>query len=470
MNLRPAGPDFLQALSLTLPADVVSVPGPEYLEEPRGRVTGRAKILLRPRDVEQVSEIMKAAAAHHVGIIPYGGGTGLVGGQIQGADGPEAALLSLERLNQVRGIYPQDNVLVVEAGVILADVQAAADAAGLLFPLSLAAEGTAQIGGNLATNAGGVQVLRYGNTRELCLGLEAVLPDGTVYHGLSRLRKDNTGYDLRHLLIGSEGTLGVITAASMRLFARPETVVTALVTVTSPTAALNLLTIMRQHFGETISAFELIHGQGLAFLQRKMPRVRVPFDPLPEWAVLIDIGAAKSSNIDAHFSEVLADQMGTGVVDALIAQNQTQAMEFWNIRENIPEANRLVGAIASHDISVPVGSIPTFIDQAIPLIASIDPRFEVNCFGHMGDGNLHFNIFPPAGGNKADHKERAAEITRVVHDLTHEMSGSISAEHGIGRMKRDDLVRYGDPVKLATMRAIKQVLDPVGIMNPGAIF
>jgi FAD/FMN-containing dehydrogenase len=338
-----------------------------------------------------------------------------------------------------------------------------------LFPLSLAAEGSARIGGNLATNAGGTGVLRYGNARDLCLGLEAVLPDGQIWHGLTRLRKNNTGYDLRHLLIGAEGTLGVITAAALKLFPRPTAVGTALLVVPDPRAALDLLSLARGQLGETVSAFELIHRQGFDFLAQTLPEVRHPFDAAPEWCVLIEVGLSGGADPDAALETLFAAALEAGVVqDGLIAQSTAQARDFWHIREMIPEANRRVGSVSSHDISVPLGAIPGFIKKGGEVIGKIGD-FRINCFGHLGDGNLHYNVFPQPGRSRADHEHQRDAIKRAVHDLVHEMGGSISAEHGIGRLKVADLERYGDPAKLSAMRAIKAALDPLGIMNPGAI-
>ena len=462
--LQSAGPAFLQALSDVLP---VEKPSPGHLEDPRGRLAGRAEVLVRPRTVDEVSAVIRLAGEHKVGVIPYGGGTGLVGGQLQGPDGPAAILLGLDRMNNVRSISPLDNVIEVEAGVILADVQAAAAAVDRLFPLSLAAEGSARIGGNLATNAGGVQVLRYGNTRDLCLGLEAVLPDGSIHHGLRRLRKDNTGYDLRHLLIGSEGTLGVITAASLKLFPKPKAIVTAMVAVSSPDAALTLLRRLQDQLGDAVTAFELIHGQGLAFLAEHMPNVTTPFAERPGWSVLFEVSGAGHGDA---VENLLESSFGEVVHDAYIAQNQSQAAAFWSVREHLPEANRAVGAIASHDISVPIGCIPEFISRGEVAIGAISRDIRINCFGHLGDGNLHYNLFPPQGQDKSEFVDIRASLTRKIHDLVAEFDGSFSAEHGVGRLKREDLGHYGDPAKLAAMRAIKAALDPLGIMNPGALF
>jgi FAD/FMN-containing dehydrogenase len=360
-------------------------------------------------------------------------------------------------------------VLIAEAGVILADVQAAASEVGRLFPLSLAAEGSARIGGNLSTNAGGTGVLRYGNARDLCLGIEAVLPSGEIYHGLSRLRKDNTGYDLRNLMIGAEGTLGIITAASLKLFATPRSIGTALFQVASPAAALSLLAMARDHVGESVSAFELIHRQGFDFLAETMPQVRNPWDQTPEWCVLVELGLSGGVTPAEALEGLFEAALEAGLVaDGLIAQNEAQRTDFWTIRETIPEANRRIGSVSSHDISLPLGALSDFIIEAGKRIRALG-AFRINCFGHVGDGNLHYNVFPMPGKTRADHLAERDQIKRTLHDLVHEMDGSVSAEHGIGRLKVDDLERYGDPAKLAAMRAIKTALDPLGIMNPGAV-
>ena len=468
MTLNPADTVFAETLRAQLPDDVLRAPEPRHLEEPRGRYAGQGGLLALPRNTDQVATLIRAANAARVPVVPYGGGTGLVGGQIS-SRGPAPLILSLERMGHIRAVLPEENVMVAEAGVILADVQAAAEEADRLFPLSLAAEGTARIGGTLATNAGGTGVLRYGNARDLCLGLEAVLPDGQIWHGLTRLRKNNTGYDLRHLLIGAEGTLGVITAAALKLSPRPARSGTALLVVDSPAAALSLLSLARDHMGEMISAFELMHRQGYDFLNEVLPRTRQPFATPPEWSVLIEIGTPGEIDTDAALETLFAAALEAGLVsDGLIAQNAQQAQDFWTIRETIPEANRLIGSVSSHDISVPLGAIPEFITRATEALNTLND-FRINCFGHVGDGNLHYNVFPAPGKNRADYEDQRDAVKRLVHDLVHELGGSFSAEHGVGRIKVDDLERYGDPAKLAAMRAIKAALDPKGIMNPGAV-
>ncbi|HBU15516.1 MAG TPA: hydroxyacid dehydrogenase, partial [Gemmobacter sp.] len=401
-----------------------------------------------------------------VGIVPLGGGTGLVGGQVM-PSGPQPLILSMERMRAIRAIYPRENVVLAEAGCTLAEVQAAAEGVNRLFPLHIASQGSAQIGGNLATNAGGENVLRYGNARDLCLGLEAVLPDGSIHHGLKRLRKDNTGYDLRHLLIGAEGSLGIITAASLKLFPRPVAEGAAILAVPGPEAALDLLALAQDRLAGMVSAFELIHRQGLDFLRETLPDVRQPFATPPEWMVLIDIGLPEGMDPQAALM-ALAETAGDLVTDGVIAQSEAQRAEFWALREAIPAGNRKIGAVSSHDISLPLSAIPEFISTAGPALAAIG-SFRVNCFGHLGDGNLHYNVFPMPGHARADHDHQREAIKTCVHDIVHAMGGSVSAEHGIGRLKTGDLERYGDPAKLAAMRAIKAALDPLGVCNPGAV-
>jgi FAD/FMN-containing dehydrogenase len=466
--LTPCTPAFLDDLAAQLPPDSLRAPESRHLQEPRGRWQGRAGALALPRSTQEVAVILRACHAAGIGVVPYGGGTGLVGGQVA-AGALQPLILSMERMATIRAVYPSENVLIAEAGVILADVQKAAEAVERLFPLSLASEGSARIGGLLACNAGGVNVLRYGNARDLTLGLEVVFADGQIWHGLKRLRKDNTGYDLRHLMIGSEGTLGVITAASLRLAPRPARQGAALMVVPDPDAALRLLALAQARLGDGISAFELIGQMGLAFLAQTMPQIRQPFAQPPAWMVLIDLGLPAGLAPDTALEELFAEAHDQGLVlDGVIAASLAHRAEFWALREAIPEANRHIGAISSHDISLPLSEIPAFIRRAGPALARLND-YRINCFGHLGDGNLHYNVFPIPGRTRADHLAERDAIKACVHDLVHEMGGSVSAEHGVGRLKTADLVKYGDPVKLAAMRAIKAALDPRGIMNPGAV-
>ena len=468
VKLNPVTPDLEAKLRATLPVDAFRKKEPRYFEEPRGRYHGSAGLIVAPNTVKDVTAVVTACHAARVPVVPYGGGTGLVGGQVVEGD-MNPVVLTLERMTAIRDVYPNENVLVAEAGAILADVQAAAEKVDRLFPLSLAAEGSARIGGNLATNAGGTGVLRYGNARDLCLGLEAVLPDGQIWHGLSRLRKNNTGYDLKNLLIGSEGTLGVITAAALKLFPQPAHTGAAMIVVPSPQAALGLLSLARDQLGEGISAFELMHRMGFDFLTEALPDIRQPFATPPEWTVLIEVGLAQGLDpqeaLTRLFETALDQNLAT---DGLIAQSETQRADFWSVREHIPEANRRIGSVSSHDISVPLGALPDFIVKGHEVIAALGD-FRINCFGHVGDGNLHYNVFPMPGKTRADYQHQRDDIKRAIHDLVHSFGGSVSAEHGVGRLKVSDLQTYSDPAKLNAMRAIKSALDPQGIMNPGVI-
>lgn len=442
-------------------------PEARYLEEPRARFKGHALTVVKPQNTDEVAAIIKLCNQHKVGVVPYGGGTGLVGGQVM-PDVPKPVVISLERMNKIREIDPVDNTMTVEAGAILVNIQNAADRVDRLFPLSLASEGSCQIGGNLATNAGGVNVLRYGSARDLCLGIEAVLPDGSIFAGLKRLRKDNTGYDLRNLLVGSEGTLGVITAATLKVFPKPVEVETAFVAVPSPQAALGLLNLMAAALGNTITAFELIHRRGLDFLTETGLAFVEPLEPTSEWMVLVECGAG--AGLRERVENALAQAFDDGLAsNAVLAQNEAQRQAFWNIRESIPEANRRVGTISSHDISVPVSHVPAFIARGVEVIAAINPQLRINCFGHLGDGNLHYNVYPPEGVPRDEFNLIADEVRNSIFDLVNSYGGSFSAEHGVGRMKKADLAKYGDPGKLAAMRAIKIALDPNGILNPGAV-
>ena len=442
---------------------------PRYLEEPRGRYHGRAAAVLRPRSAAEVQAIVRLCAEARVGIVPYSGGTGLVGGQVMSA-GPLPVLLTTERLHAIRDLDVTDDVLVAEAGVVLAEAQAAARAADRLFPLTLASEGSARIGGLLATNAGGTNVLRYGNARALCLGIEAVMADGSLVSDLTRLHKNNTGYDLRDLLIGSEGTLGIITAASLRLYPVPRERASAWIALASPARALDLFHLARARLGMSLDAFELLSAVGLGFLAAKLPAVSIPKAAPSDWYVLAEAGDGAGSGIAARFEAVLAEALEAGIVeDVLIAQNEAQRTAFWSVRESIPEANRLIGSVSSHDISVPLSRLAEFIERGGPLVRAIEPALRINCFGHLGDGNLHYNVFPPEGRPRAEFDPIRERVKEAVHDLTHALGGSVSAEHGIGRLKTGDMARYADPGRLAAMRAIKGALDPLGILNPGAV-
>ena len=465
--LNPADESFVAMLNAAVPG-VVGQIEPRYLEEPRGIMQGEGGVLARPCTVGEISEIMRLCSDNDVAVVPYGGGTGLVGGQvIVGNYAP--LVLSLERMNSLRAVDPIGNSITVEAGMTLAAVQEAANDVERMFPLSLASEGSCLIGGNLATNAGGVQVLRYGNVRDLCLGIECVMPDGSIHHGLKRLRKDNTGYDLRNLLIGSEGTLGVITAAVLKLVQKPTELTTCFAIVDSPSAAAELLMRMQVALDGMVSAFELINGVGFEFLHETMPEVRTPFDGEPAWMVLVEVGSGAHANIEPRMVAVLETALNDGLIsDVILAQSAAQRDEFWTVRESIPAANNRIGAISNHDISIPLDRIATFVEEGHTAIKQFG-NVRLNCFGHLGDGNLHYNVYPPKGESRADWIHLSGEVMAVIHDLVDTFDGSISAEHGIGRLKSNDLQKYGDATKLASMTAIKTALDPKGIMNPDVI-
>ena len=449
-------------------SDLISLADANYLEEPRGRYKSNPMPVIKPRTTKQVSEIIYFCNQNNIGVIPYAGGTGLVGGQTIKSD-KDIILLSVERMQSIRDILPEENIIIVEAGAILENVRQAANDIDRLFPLALASQGSCRIGGNLATNAGGVQVLRYGNTRDLCLGIEAVLPDGSILNGLKRLRKDNTGYDIRNLLIGSEGTLGIITAACLKLFPKPKETITGLLEISSPEIAIKTLSDLQAKLDSSITAFELIHKQSYKFLLEVCPDVKIPFNKHPEWSILIELSGGVGSNLESRLFEGIEELLIKGLInDALIAQSEKQANEFWNLRENIPEANRRIGSISNHDISLPISLIPKFIDEMPDAMVHLGD-LRINCFGHLGDGNLHYNVFPPYGKNKNDYQHLREEIKTIIHDKINEFGGSVSAEHGIGRLKIDDLEKYGDPIKLMAMRSIKNAIDPKGIMNPGAV-
>ncbi|MEM7499218.1 MAG: FAD-binding oxidoreductase [Pseudomonadota bacterium] len=461
--VRPDGADGIERIA-------------PYLREPRDRLEGRAAALLRPRSTAEVAEMVALLNARRIPLVPVSGGTGLVGGQIftAPADAPGAlpspVLLSLERMNRIRAVAPEDGALVAEAGVTLEAVQQAAAAADRLFPLAMASQGSCCIGGNLATNAGGVGVLRYGNARELVLGVEAVMADGSVHHGLKRLRKDNMGYDLRGLLVGSEGTLGIVTAAVLKLFPAPGERVTAMLAIPEAASAVTLLHALRDRLGDGLTAFELIAARGPAFIAEHFPDWRDPLPGTPDWRVLLEATGPGGGGLEGRAEAAMADLMEAGLVlDGVIASSEAQRAELWWTRETIPEANRKVGAVASHDVSVPVSLIPRFIAEAADAVAGIAPDLRINCFGHVGDGNLHYNLFPPVGAATADWLEPGRTASAAVHDTALALGGSFAAEHGIGRVKARQLAERLDPAKLAAMRAIKAALDPNGILNPGAV-
>jgi FAD/FMN-containing dehydrogenase len=431
-----------------------------HLVEWRNRYVGQTPLLLEPASTAEVAALVRVCAEAEVAIVPQGGNTGLVGGQIPRAG---EVLLSLGRMNRVRAVDPVDNSMTVEAGCTLASVQQAAAAVERLFPLSLASEGTCQIGGNLSTNAGGVHVVRYGNTRELVLGLEVVTPDGSIWDGLRALRKDNTGYDLKQLFIGAEGTLGVITAAVLKLFPRHQHVETGFCAVPTLEAAIALLGHVRGATEDGVLAFELIPRIALDFVTRHVPGSTDPLPARAPWYVLFDLSAPR-----AAAEQALAGAATAGLIsDGALAGSAAQAAALWRLRETISEAQKPEGASLKHDISVPVSRIPELVSRAVPALERLVPGIRPVPFGHAGDGNLHFNLSQPVGMDKQAFLALEEPVHRVIHDLTAELGGSISAEHGIGQAKREEIRRYKSPLEIALMQRIKAALDPKGIMNPG---
>jgi FAD/FMN-containing dehydrogenase len=437
------------------------------LSEWRGRWRGSTPLLVLPRSTEEVATIVSICAEAGVPITPQGGNTGLVGGQI-----PEGeVLLSTERLRAVRDVNPADDAMVVEAGVTLLEAQQAAEAKGRLFPLSLAAEGTATIGGNISTNAGGVAVLRYGVMRDLVLGLEAVLPNGEVFRGLKRLRKDNTGYDLKQLLIGAEGTLGVITAASLKLFPIMRSRATAVVGLESPARAVELLQRAKAETGGGVDAFELMSRTGVDFVLKNIPETRDPLPAAYPWTVLMELASGEPGAAEAAMERILAAALDEGLIlDAAVAQNEQQVKDFWRVREDQSAGQKPEGAGWKHDISVPVSRIAAFIAEADAAMERFHPGVRIAAFGHVGDGNVHYDVLQPSGADAAAFSARRDEASRIVHDIVARHEGSISAEHGLGRMKSAEALRYKSPVEVEAMRAIRRALDPKKIMNPAVFF
>lgn len=440
------------------------------LKENRGLYHGRAAMLLKPATVQQVSQILALATETRTPIVPQTGNTGLVGGQTPSEDGT-ALILSLERMNRIRDVDPVANVLVADAGCILADIQKAAEDVGRLFPLSLGSEGTCRIGGNLSTNAGGTAVLAYGNTRQLCLGLEVVLPTGEIWDGLRRLKKDNTGYDLRDLFIGAEGTLGVITGAVLKLFPRPVGHQVGFAGMTSPEKALRLFEKASNICGNSLTGFELMPRIGIDFTTRHINGVRDPLPSPHDWYALIDIStndAAETAETMLH--ALLEDGLQSGLIDdAVIASSVAQQQALWHMRESMSDAQKPEGGSIKHDVSVPVSKVPEFMAEAEKAVLAAMPGARICAFGHLGDGNIHYNISQPIGSDKAEFLSRWREINAIVHAIVLEKGGSISAEHGIGQLKRDELATIRPAIEMDLMRRIKRAFDPAGIMNPGKV-
>ena len=454
---------------LTDPTDMAS-----FLTDWRGKWTGRAIAVAQPDTALGVAAVLAWCCEHRVAVVPQGGNTGLSGGATPDASGA-SLVLSLTRLNRIRQLDAVNNTMVVEAGVTLQQVQEAAREAGRLFPLSLAAQGSCTIGGNLATNAGGVQVLRYGNARELCLGLEVATPQGALWDGLRGLRKDNTGYDLRDLYIGSEGTLGVITAAVLKLFPLPGARAVAFVAVPSPQAAVELLQISQQQLGAGLTAFELIGDTCLRLVEKHVPGARLPLDQASPWYVLMEVCDAQD---EARANAALQDVLETALerelaTDAALSASLAQLQSLWALREDISESQAAEGKAIKHDIALPISQIPAFVEATDAAIAKAFPGVRLVVFGHLGDGNLHYNVSPAPGEQDAAavaaFQALEAPMNLLVHDAVNACGGSISAEHGLGVLRRDESARYKSPVERALMQVIKQALDPHGLMNPGKL-
>jgi FAD/FMN-containing dehydrogenase len=450
---------------LTDPAD--SAP---FLVDHLGRCRGSAAAVVQPRSVAQVSQLLALCEAERIGVVPHGGNTSYCGGPIPDESGRQL-VLSLRRLNRIRSLDTDNNSITAEAGCILAQVQQAAETAGRFFPLSIGSQGTCQIGGNLSTNAGGVNVLRYGMMRELTLGLEVVLPGGRVLEGLTALRKDNTGYDIKSLFLGAEGTLGVITAATLKLFPQPRVRATALAALPEVRAAVTLLGELRAASGDRISSFELISRTAMELATRHIPGVTDPLDRVHPWYVLCELSSARAEEpLDALLEDGLGAALSRGtVLDAALTRSERERAALWKMRESIPEAQRHEGASLKHDISLPISVLADFVARAAPWISANVPDGRLVAYGHVGDGNLHFNISQLPGTERERFLARTESVRRAVHDLVREFGGSFSAEHGIGRTKVGELERYASSVELELMRAVKRALDPHGIMNPGKV-
>ena len=451
--------------ALTAPEDLAA-----YLVEQRDLYHGSTPLVLRPGSTEEVAAIMKLASETKTPVVPQGGNTGLVGGQ-QPDESGAAIILSLGRMNRIRNLDTVGNLVTLEAGVILKNLQEAAEKAGRLFPLSLGAEGSCQIGGNLGSNAGGTAVLAYGNMRELCLGLEVVLPTGEILNDLRYVKKDNTGYDLKDLFIGSEGTLGVITAAVLKIFPQPKGKGVAYAGLRNPEDVLRLFQLATEHAGPSLTGFELMPRVGVEFTVRHVDGVRDPLESPHDWYVLIDISSTRSEE-DARttLETILTEAFESDIIqDAAIGESVAQAQSFWKMREEMSWAQKPEGGSIKHDISVPVASIPAFIHEANAATLEMIPGARIVCFGHIGDGNLHYNVSQPVGADKEAFLARWHELNHRIHTIVASYTGSISAEHGIGQLKREELAFFKQDVALDLMRRIKSAFDPAGIMNPGKV-
>jgi FAD/FMN-containing dehydrogenase len=473
MNDRPAFPEALVERLRAIVGERGLVTQAADLEpfsvDWRGQVRGRPALLVRPSSTGETAEVVALLAAAGVGIVPQAGNTSLCGASVPDDSGSQV-ILNVSRLNRVRAIDLENDTITVEAGCVLAELQRVAAENDRFFPLSLGAEGSCEVGGNISTNAGGTQVLRYGNMREQVLGLEVVLPDGRVWDGLRGLRKDNTGYDLKHLFIGAEGTLGVVTAAVLKLYPKPRAIATALVAVADPAAAVALLGRLRAACGERVTGFELLARVCLDLVFRHIPDRRDPFAAPYPWYALVELF---DSTAGGGLAQLLEDALGEAaeaglVTDAVIASSEAQRLALWELRENTSDAQKAEGVSVKHDVSVPVSRIVEFIEEADRALRAAFPGVRTVAFGHVGDGNLHYNAFPPPGA-AVDFRQWSPQVNRLVYAIVQRLGGSISAEHGVGTLKRDELPHYKPAIELELMRAVKRTLDPRGIMNPGKV-
>ena len=471
--LTPTALDTALAdLRATLGDDSVRAPlaaDATELQDYRGQYRGRALALLLPRDTAQVAALLRICHERRIGVVPQGGNTGYSGGATPDSSGSQV-IVSLRRMNRIRAVDAANFSLTAEAGCTLQAVQDAAAAAELFFPLSLGSQQSCQIGGNLATNAGGLNVLRFGMMRDLTLGIEAVLPDGSVLDGLKALRKDNTGYDLKSLLVGSEGTLGIITAATLKLWPAQRSNATALLAIADPAAAIRLLGVLRAHAGERLTSFELMPHAAVELVREQLPEMRMPFTPTPPCLVLCELSSGAIEPLDEVLQSALMSAAAQAdIADAVLARSEAERLSLWQLRENIPEAQRRKGPSLKHDISVPLDAIPAFMQRVSARVHEAVPEGILVCYGHAGDGNLHCNLSARTGADIAAFRARENEVRALIHGLVQEFDGSISAEHGIGQSKVLELQHYASPVKLALLAKLKAAIDPRGIMNPGKL-
>ncbi len=472
-DISPIEPDILDRLKAVV-GDTGYIDDPKDLESYssswRDDWRGAVPLLLRPKTTEEVSALVKICSETRTAIVPQGGNTGLTGASQPHADMSEV-IISTSRMNKVRDIDTSNDTMTVEPGVILQDIQRVAKEHDRLFPLSLGAEGSCQIGGNISTNAGGTQVLRYGNTRALVLGLEVVLPSGEIWHGLRGLRKDNTGYDLKHLFIGAEGTLGIITAAVLRLFPLPSASETAWIALESPEAAVELLGFLKSRLGDQVSGFELLQRSIIDLVLTHIDGAEDPVSGTYPWYVLTEVsGQGAPGSLAEPFTDALGEAAEKGlIVDAAVASSVAQAKRFWQMREDMAEAQRRAGPSIKHDVSVPVSKIPAFLAETGAALEAAYPGINIVAFGHVGDGNMHYNPVAPEGWTRQAFAGEREKVNRIVHDIVISHAGSISAEHGVGRLRLDENMHYKSPVEIDLMRAIKKTLDPLNIMNPGKV-